>query len=107
MVDRTMQKIPVVAGSAGQPYEPKDHEYKLAGFDDAEMGGPRLEGCDEATEGATLCSRVLRQAAPRSLIVQIQSGFTDVADLIDADETLFKERVAWVSIMGGTAALVW
>jgi len=30
-----------------------------------------------------------------------RSGFTDIADLIDADPELFVERVAWVSIMGG------
>ena len=86
LVDRTVcEKIPVAAGSAGQPYAPKDHEYSIAGFDADDEAGA-------ICEGAALCSRVLRQAAPRSLIVQIQSGFTDVAELIDSEPELFQER---------------
>lgn len=101
----------IAAGTNGtQQYTPSPHEYAVEGFDeelaaldrrgDGSDGGDSSDGSDGA-DGGALGLEVLREVGPRSLIVQVQAGFTDVAKLIAAEPDLFERKVAWVSIMGG------
>jgi hypothetical protein len=86
-------QIPVAVGSAGVPYSPKDHEYRLEGYADAlHMTYPT---------GAALLTKVLKHAEPNSIIIQIQSGFTDIATAIKSNPKLFSSKVKKCSIMGG------
>ena len=78
----------VCAGSAGQPYEPLEHEYRIDGFEE-ELARAHLFG-----DAASLCDKVLAEAAPLSLIVQVQAGFTDIAELISRHPELFERKVA-------------
>jgi len=86
-------EVRVGVGSAGKFYEPKPHEY-------------RFDGCanvreEDLEDGAALIRNVLNEAEPRSIIVQCQSGLTDIADVMREEKDLFLAKVAKVSVQGG------
>eukprot|EP00937_MAST-01D_sp_MAST-1D-sp2_P006950 g6950.t1 len=85
--------IRVGIGSAGVDRDPLGHEYDLDGWDAVAK--------DDLEDGKALFLSVLREAAPKSLIVQCQAALTDVADMMKEDGDLFLEKVHRVSIMGG------
>merc|ERR1719329_1706259 len=65
-----------------------------------------IDGYDKVVDadledGSDLFLDVLRQAAPKSLYVQVQAGMTDVAQVMQEEGELFVKKVAIVSVQAG------
>jgi hypothetical protein len=85
--------VRVGVGTPGKPYDPYPHEYAVKGYEkvlDADL-----------EDGHSLFVDVLRKAAPKSLLVQGQSGLTDIAEVMKEDGKLFLEKVSIVSVQAG------
>jgi len=79
-------------------YTPQPHEYALSGFDEQLR---EIRRTPERYDGAAVFRGVLLAAPPKSVVVQLQSGMTDVAKVMAAEPELFQSKVCLVSIMGG------
>jgi inosine-uridine nucleoside N-ribohydrolase len=87
------ESIPVLQGSAQIAYKPQEHEYNLEGFGHAMAR--------EYPAAQTFFLKLLQQLPEKSLVVQLQAGFTDVAQMINEHPALFLSKVCSLSIMGG------
>ena len=85
--------VPVGVGSEGKAYDAMPHEYAIAGYD--AVDDSRL------VPGHDLVMRALRESPQGGLTIIIISSLRDFADAIMADDALVRDRVAFVSIMGG------
>lgn len=80
-------------GTPGVPRAPEPHEYRVAGYEAVR--------CEDIRDGHELLMSVLVSAAPASLVVQCQSGLTDIARAMQEDGKLFAEKVIKVSVQAG------
>jgi len=91
-------QIPVGIGEEIKAYTPKAHEYALPGYEGAlreTMMHPEL------FDGKRIFMDTLRNSVDKSLTVQVQTGMTDVANMILEHGHLFERKVSCCSIMGG------
>jgi len=109
--------VPIGVGSAGKDYTANPHEYRLAGYDETLCRARKsLAECDKPDNnssvglsvctfehGASLLQRVVREVDQEDskLLLQIQAGMTDVADLMRCDPHRVARVVSKCSIMGG------
>ena len=86
-------QIKLAVGHEGVAVETEGYEFAMPGWRES-MQVTERTSCEVSVE-------LLQEALPRSLIIHIQTGFTDVAQLIQAQPELFEQKVLWLSIMGG------
>lgn len=91
-------EIRVAVGQKIKEWKPKAHEYKIRGFDSALQSIQRSPG---TYDGATLFLEILQKARAKTLTIQLQTGMTDVANVIRTHGDLFERKVSLCSIMGG------
>lgn len=85
--------VPVGVGSEGRPYQAQPHEYALDGYEAVDASS--------LPDGSDLMLRVLREAAPKRLLVVLISSLRDFADLLAAEPDLCVAKIDTVAVMGG------
>jgi len=91
------EPVPVGVGSEGKGHSASAHEYRLDGFDSAMSQACLFE------DGVGLLKRVLYEveAEGGTLLLQVQAGMRDVADLMQQEPERVIKVVRKCSIMGG------
>lgn len=79
--------------SLGKPYEPKQHEYQLPGYDQVRD--------EDLSDGMELLLRLLRAAELHSITFLMISAMTDFAQLIRDEPELVIQKVRHLCAMGG------
>lgn len=91
-------EIKVGIGENIKEWKPKAHEYKIRGFETALYV---INEHPERYDGAGIFLQTLKQAPNKSLTIQLQTGMTDVANVMLDHGELFERKVCLCSIMGG------
>jgi hypothetical protein len=80
------------SAALGRAENPSPHVFACNGYDDVDQ--------ECLFQSKAMIMRILHQAAPQSLTVQIQSAGTDIANIIEYAPDLFKVRAVDARVFG-------